>query len=537
MPLAAILVLQTGLLLWQASHTGVTVDEPAHLVSSLLYRQGRDILLPRDMPPLVKMVAGTGLQPEAAGLNPAAVKAGQWEWEFANQLMHRDDSRWIGPVFSAARRPMLLFPVLTTVLVFLWARANLGQVPAVAAAAIFAFDPTSLAHGALVKNDHAATFAYFCFAAAAWRYSHRPALGSLSLLAVAAWMAVSAKLSLVVVVPIAAILIPFVVRSRFAVLHLGVFVTILLSGMYSASYADLAALTPHDLAHSSIGKLIPVGCHPLLTGYPVPRHYWNGLDSLVYWNGNGDNAIYLLGRHVPSGSPWYFLTAILVKTPEPFLVLLAAGAWLLRGLGWGRALFLILPPALYIGAASATAMQLGIRLILPALPFAALLAAVPFCRWPRTAAVALFISLTATGVNFPNGIGYFNLSSGGAGNGLRYLADSNIDWGQDLPALRRWVDQEKAPKMRLYYFGNDNPFRFFNDNEIEPQAPPWGPDLVKSELLVPEPGLYAISANLLPGHAFPVQFRNYFHYFRDTKPLAIAGTSIYLFHVEANGVK
>jgi hypothetical protein len=537
LPLAAILVLQAGLLFWQSSRTGVTVDEPAHLVSSILYWHGRDVLLPRDMPPLLKIAAGALPSPSSMGLNPATVPPGQWEWDFANQVIHQGDPHWIGHVFAIARLPLLLFPILTTILVFLWTRSNLGRYSAVAAAALFAFDPTSLAHGALIKNDHAAAFSGFLFAVAAWRYAHCPSLGSLGLLAAAAWLAVSAKLSLVICLPIALLLIPFALRSRLVFLHFCLFLSFVISAMYAASFGDLAPLTPHDLAHSSIAKLLPESAHSLLTGYPFPRHYWNGLDSLLFWNAETNNPIYLLGSHVPAGSPWYFLTAILVKTPEGFLLLLAGGLFAIRTLGWARAVFLLLPPIIYLSAASLTAMQLGIRLILPALPFAAIVAAAAFRRWPRAAFAALGASLLATAFNFPNGIGYFNATSGGTSNGLRYLADSNLDWGQDLPALRRWMDSAKPPKIKLYYFGNDNPFRFFNDNEIEPQAPPWGPDLVKSDRLIPEPGYYAVSANLLPGHAFDRRFRDYFKSFRDSTPLAIAGTSIYLYRIQPNPVK
>ena len=39
---------------------------------------------------------------------------------------------------------------------------------------------------------------------------------------------------------------------------------------------------------------------------------------------------------------------------------------------------------------------------------------------------------------FPHGIAYFNVIAGGAVNGYKCLAGSNLDWGQDLFGLQEW---------------------------------------------------------------------------------------------------
>ena len=35
----------------------------------------------------------------------------------------------------------------------------------------------------------------------------------------------------------------------------------------------------------------------------------------------------------------------------------------------------------------------------------------------------------------------------------RYLVDSNLDWGQDLKGLKRWMDEEGLGQIYLAYFG------------------------------------------------------------------------------------
>lgn len=522
------------MLAYQAWHTGVTVDEPAHVVSAFLYWQGRDILLPRDMPPLIKFAGGAVPTAGELGIDPASVKPGQWEWDFANQVMHRDENRWIGPLFFRARLPLLFFPLATTALLFLWIRNLFGPSAALAAAFVFAFEPTSLAHGALFKNDHAATFTFLLFGASLWRYVRHASFPNLILLATAVFLAFSAKLSLVLCVPVALVAAASASRSWRALPHAAFLLAFLYAAACAASWFDLAPLHPAEFGESAFARQFPSFSEPfkpLLTSIAVPRVYWGGLNALLYWNAGEGNPIYFLGRHTPAGTPFYFLLALFVKAPEAFLVLLSAGLFLLlrvrpRGL-W----FVLLPPFFYLAAASLTAMQLGVRLVLPCLPFAAAVAAYPLAgnaRWPRAALLAFALSAAWA---FPNGLGYFNHVSGGPANALSYLADSNVDWGQDLPSLRRWVDANQPGPIHLYYFGNDNPFRFFNDREILPQAPPWGPDLVSSDRLHPAPGLYAISANLLPGHAFQPRYRDYFAAFRERPPIAIAGSSIYIYRV------
>ena len=42
----------------------------------------------------------------------------------------------------------------------------------------------------------------------------------------------------------------------------------------------------------------------------------------------------------------------------------------------------------------------------------------------------------------PNYLAYFNQLAGGPSQGYKHLADSSLDWGQDLPALKQWLDRE-----------------------------------------------------------------------------------------------
>src|SRR6185369_10959616 len=57
----------------------------------------------------------------------------------------------------------------------------------------------------------------------------------------------------------------------------------------------------------------------------------------------------------------------------------------------------------------------------------------------------------------PDYLAYFNELAGGPSEGYRHLADSSLDWGQDLPALKQWLDGERLQRgdgnVYLSYFG------------------------------------------------------------------------------------
>ena len=69
--------------------------------------------------------------------------------------------------------------------------------------------------------------------------------------------------------------------------------------------------------------------------------------------------------------------------------------------------------------------------------------AVTFIGWRfgGLAAAALVWSVTSSLWIYPHSLSYFNELVGGPRGGHAYLDNSNIDWGQDLLYLKRWLDR------------------------------------------------------------------------------------------------
>mgnify|MGYP001077529950 FL=1 len=87
---------------------------------------------------------------------------------------------------------------------------------------------------------------------------------------------------------------------------------------------------------------------------------------------------------------------------------------------------------------------------------------------------------------FPHHLSYFNFLAGGPEGGYRYLIDSNIDWGQDLPQLKKFMDDRGIPRLYLSYFG-----------EVAPEI--YGISYDLPPLKEPIHGYLAVSVSILQG--------------------------------------
>ncbi len=239
--------------------------------------------------------------------------------------------------------------------------------------------------------------------------------------------------------------------------------------------------------------------------------------------------VYLDGVLRRGGWWYYYLATLVYKVPE--------GTWILLGLSgfvlfaskrsrapWADEIAVLTFPMVFLGAMSfLTDICLGLRYVLPIFPyvFIATGKVVPWAsgmpgrwKWPARALVggSLLATSVATATIHPDYLAYFNWASGGPDRGGEHLIDSNLDWGQDLVKLDRWLRaNHPGEKVGLAYFGQINPsllklagggFDWFLPpglpGTIEPMKG------VKQELLVGParrltPGLYAVSASLVQG--------------------------------------
>lgn len=308
------------------------------------------------------------------------------------------------------------------------------------------------------------------------------------------------------------------------------FTSDLLSGQNNSPLNRAADYTFGNRFQSSVFGMMPV---------PLPRNYLLGIDRQRL-DFEGYRSSYLCGVHQEGGWWSWYLFALGIKVP--------VGTWILAGMAavvWSRGVlktatttavpFLAVPAlAIVLLASSQTGLSGHFRYVLPAMPFVYVWCsaiAVHLTVHSLRIAVLCLLSLGGVVVSslavYPHSLSYFNEVVGGPGNGPRYLLGSNVDWGQDLLFLKDWMAKNpQAHPMYVRYYGPVN-MRLLgvedrqattSTRRIRPPPGDYGP----------QPLWYAVSINELFSDDTTLKF------LRQCRPVAMAGYSIYVYHVTLN---
>jgi hypothetical protein len=452
-----------------------TFDEPVHLGAGLSYLRTREFKVNLQHPPLLKELAALPLLagriqwpvgPEAwAALGPLAPPA--FQWQLGNAVLFANDP---ARVLFWSRLPMIVLTALLGWVLWAWGRQMLGPAAGLGALFVFVFDPGMLAHGALVTTDTGcAALSTLCLFAL-WRYLRARTTLRLLACGLALGAALAAKFSALLLLPLVAVL--------------------LLLATWKVATPSSAPTEPADdggrrvlAAGAALLALTAVAVLVVAATYlgRSPWLYVEGL-RLVNADHNPDYWPFMAGQFRPRF--WsYYVVVYLLKEPIPSIVLAAVGVWAVSRRGAARPIdraFLMVPPLAFAAAYTALSHDLGLRYLIPALPFmhllggAGLAALLRSGRPGRVLGVVLagWLGLGSLGI-YPDHLSYFNEAAcalteparlgidGGTGCGPYWLDDSNVDWGQGLGQLAVWLAQHPSPSpVRLAYFGSVPPERY-----------------------------------------------------------------------------
>jgi len=258
-----------------------------------------------------------------------------------------------------------------------------------------------------------------------------------------------------------------------------------------------------------------------------------------------DYPYYVQGRFIPGGIWWYLLYAFLLKTPLPTLIAVAVAgtACVLDRDRSGKALiFLLLPAVIYTIAMCAYADNLGVRYMVPVTAFLLVLSGRSYFVFTASrrrkilaGALAAWLLVSVLRVS-PHYISYFNELAGGPENGPYFLDDSNIDWGQDLKRLMRYLNENGIKEAVISYWGPTPPEYYADRYGL--RLIPWTFSMASSPN--PPPEIYALSVNRLVevnrtsfGLTYGTdQSANWLKRF---KPSALIGYSIYIYKFPGEG--
>jgi hypothetical protein len=587
--LAALLLCHALLVVHGAIEDSVTYDEIGNLAAGLGYLNDGLYGLYCVNPPLSKMLAAVPVALARPELEPIAFTyhpGHRPEWDVGDAFARANASRY-HTLIVLGRLVGVAWSLLGALLIYRWAALLGGPNGGLLAAALWCFEPNVIAHAHLITPDVPAAVAALAAAYTYRRYLLAPAWRGALLAGLVLGIAELCKFTLVVLYPVWVLLgaafafvpgTPSTVGSRVGLTRRLGQLTLLFAAslaVLNLGYEGAGAFKPlkeyRFVSRTLAGRAADdsgnrfrgtwLGDLPV----PLPEALVWGIDLQrrdFEWYATWPK--FLAGQWSTEGWWHYYLYAAAVKMPLGFLVLLGLAVVWPRPGGrrvpwWEGALLWVPALALFGLVSSQRSLQYHFRYVLPALPFALVWAGrlgsvfAGTQRWPRVlVGVLLAQGIASVLWIHPQELAYFNEAAGGPDNGHNHLLGSNLDWGQDLFRLKRWLDEHpEARPIRAALVTHIDPRILGIEFELPPPGAAGEPPSSGEEALRlgPHPGWFAVSANLVRGYpAAPpdgqggyrtVPFGTY-HYFSDCRPVARAGHTIFLYHLtpeDANTVR
>ncbi|MCX6811641.1 MAG: glycosyltransferase family 39 protein [Candidatus Berkelbacteria bacterium] len=473
-----------------------TTDEVAHIPAGYSYVKALDYRLNPEHPPLAKVIAGISLS-----FLHLKGPFDDWSWQVANQWeagwnFIYEQGNSAGQMLTYARTPMMLLTLILALVIFFWVRSKFGNKVALIILLFFTFEPNFIAHGHLVTTDIAAALGFVIGIWGFVNFLEKKTWGSLFLVGALFGIAQCLKFSCILLLPIFfLILIVRVVMERnetpwlsnfgrlFGKSLVGlVFGFIVVWIIYTPFVWNMPPSVEHRVIEENLSPNDPrtLTFRNILHKFEGSRftrpigHYMLGV-SYIFSRTAGGNATFILGHFSDKGIRWYFPVAWLLKIPLPITFLLLYGIVLLitRGIrgptdAW-LLWYIFIPVAIYWIITLQGSLNIGIRHLLPTMPFVYLFVARtidPILNPEKFdlkgfALIAPEITLIILAVwfvfgsilTYPSYLAYFNELTIGRPK-YEFLVDSNLDWGQDLKRLASYVNENpEIDKLHIDYFG------------------------------------------------------------------------------------
>ncbi len=447
-------------------------DEVAHLPAGFSYLTTGLVKLNPQHPPLIKEICALPLlflrpaklvdrtKLESQTLEP------NFEWKYGRRFLFDQDA---DRLLFWGRVPVVFLSLGLAILVLLWSSELWGRKAGLLALFLYAFDPIITAHAQFVTTDVGFAFFATLFLFVFRKFIQRPAAKWLIFSGVTLGLASGAKFS-------AAILLPVIT----VIVFLGTWRTSRkplrkpMSPQPTVARINAGTWDEEDDRQGLLTILFAMIVMVATAAVILWAIYIFPKDPLFYLKGlravNQDHdphfPYYLMGRLRPGGWRSYFIVAWLIKTPIPTLVLLSLSLFFFvkgKRAFWLDEVFLIVPALAFLVGYSLKADNIGVRYLIPCLPFmmifsARIVSAAAGRRALRTLVTLLlgwyvveFIAI------WPDHLSYFNQIVGGYRHGPEWLDDSNVDWGQGLIELRDYLQSHRMCDYSLLYFGSGEP--------------------------------------------------------------------------------
>jgi hypothetical protein len=568
----------------------VTVDEIMYITAGYYHLKTGDFQLNMTNPPFMKLLSALPLLALDLKLPPMTDNPKNWtlieHWRYSRSFLYENlvDA---DKILFIARLPIVLLSIILAVFVFLWSTELYSAKAGLFALLLYSFSPNILAHSRLATHDLGLTAFMFISSYFFWKYIKLPSARSLILCGFFFGLAMLTKTTAIFLIPIFVLYtficmlrknglriyekLPFVGRiphsrtslRQFSSLTFSILLISLLGLIIlNIGYGFQGSLKPLSTSnnHQAVYQRLPINntMTRLLSDVflesllPIPSPYAKLLKFQSQLTANS-GGVYFAGKLYSPGLWYLMIVSFFLKTPIPLLILLAISiTYMILQKENFEAEWLILSFILVLMFIFSylSNVNVGLRYVLPIYPFFHVLASrvftLDFAR--QNLAKGLILALSAWYVLgaisiHPHYLAYFNEFIGGPQNGYKYLADSNIDWGQDLKGLKHYMEDNQINKIKLAYFGSADVNYYGIDYDylpsvgLTPKKPGqyWWYEMnadYKSRI-EPRKGTIAISATLLASPSWMTKkFRNTYDWLREYEPVDNVGYSILIYKIE-----
>lgn len=517
---------------------GLFIDDSMHMPAGYSYLLTHDYRLNQEHPPLIKLISGLGLwkpRPQFPFDSPGWQQAATPEdpddgmTNIEEAFFDRNAGQFEQIAFWG-RLPVLIVPLLLLLAVWWFTRELFGPVAGLIAAFLLATEPNIIGNSIVVQNDVLSALATVLFVIALKKFLTDGRTVSAVLLGGALGIALVTKYSLLVLVPVAFAVLIIHAVWRLIRKDLSVKSVALMFVVFATAYLILIAFYSFQIdAH-----------------WLMPRYFVYGVDMVLQSSREGRPA-FLLGQVSETGWWYYFPVAFALKTTIPFLVASIGGLiWTVIEIVKRKRfvlLYALLPTVLYLGLTMTSHLNIGVRHLLPMFPFVAVtgagfLAALIDLGMQRDrrlgvalAVVLLAPSLAIAILSFPNYLTYFSPLAGGAEHGWQRLSDSNVETGQEVKALAKYLKARGQNRVTGMMVGGE--FLRFYGVELDDFAG-WEEDDDEDEdeaedSSAPDTEYVAIGAWYLSEIDLTDKQRQIIETYRNQKPEAMVGDSIFVF--------
>ena len=558
----------------------LTFDELAHLPAGYSYLTQKDYRLNPEHPPLVKDFSALpllflNLNFPKDSPNWQEGSRGLWwvQFDFGSDFLYRSGNDADKIIFWG-RIPMIIILMILGLFLFRWAKELGGNKTALLVLSIFAFSPAFISNGRLVTTDVAAALGAVLATYYYLKFLKNPDKKNIISAGLALGISLLFKFSLILLFPFFAVItMVFIILKNGNKLNNlvkyilpGLALLIIAAGVIWLVYEYHMINYPMELQYkeaeaflktTTIPKAL-VGLNLEMIKNSITRplaQYAEGLLMATNRTATG-NTTYFFGKISAQGFKTYFPAVYFIKTPLGFhlltlIALLSGFALLIKRISKIKELIknrfvefsMIIFISIYWITSITGSLNIGVRHLLPSLPFIFILVCLGINNWlenikkapfKKAALVLVLFSIiwyiSSSLMVFPHFLTYFNETVGGPKNGYKYVVDSNLDWGQDLKRLKNWMEKKGINKIYIDYFGGAD-LSYYLSNKYER----W--DSKNSAENFPKGNYLAVSANQLQGGrgiAAPDydQPTDYYAWLNQYNPLAFIGNSIFVYYIK-----